>query len=168
MKKKIKLHFEELENEFPAILSSDELKSILGGAYGDTSSWGNQDGFLTNVNTMLSGGLLNYVGGSNFTGNYSASGFTNNGSSINSLFGSAAPGNNIWNFGSSGGISFGSAHIGSTINPAPLVGTFNGWSTQFTMPGISSPTLKITTPSGSIYTIKYSSGTTTLSITVGF
>ncbi|MFC0513358.1 hypothetical protein ACFFGT_04075 [Mucilaginibacter angelicae] len=167
MKKKIKLHFEELENEFPTIISSEELKSILGGAYGDASSWGNQDGFLNNVNTMLSSGLLNYVGGSNFMGNYNTLWFSN-GSNITSLFGSAPAGNNIWNFGSSGGISFGSAHIGSTINPAPLVGTFNGWNTQFTMPGLSNPTLKITTPGGTSYTIKYSSGTTTLTITLGF
>jgi hypothetical protein len=167
MTKKIKLPFHELENQFPTIISEEELKSILGGSYGyEPDSWSSNgtEGFLNNVSDMMYNGMFNFSGmGSDYSNEFSTSAFFNAGGSggsgsaaggiggsgsgapswsMPSLYNGGGTGANSFNFNTPSTnnnlFTFGSAVTsGSNQSPAPLVGNFQGFTTSLVATGPS-------------------------------
>ncbi len=91
--KKLKLSIDGLKNQLD-VMSAKELNSIAGGTYGGSyDDWSNADGFLNNVNGMISAGMFNYNGTDDYYGEYNASdmgsGFSLFGSLPNFNYGSS-------------------------------------------------------------------------------
>lgn len=117
--KKLKLSIDGLKNQLE-VMSAKELNSIAGGAYGD---WDSADGFINNINGMVSYGMFNYGGTQDFYAEYDVSSFGGDfdpfGSNPNFSSGSinlgigSTPANG-WNYGSNVSYSFGSYQVGGT------------------------------------------------------
>lgn len=166
MKTKLKLPFDALEKEFPVIMSREDLKSILGGTYGGPSyDWDTPLGFLNNVSEMMSNGMFNYTGSSNFSGEYnlsSLSGGSGSGTSNINFFGDSGSGSgtSVWSYGSgsgggnSNGVYVGSADLsGSNLSAAPVGIRINGWDGNVKWEGLQNPVLNIAIPGG--YNFKF-------------
>jgi hypothetical protein len=172
--KKLKLSIDGLKDRLE-LISSHELNAIIGGTYGGPSSdWGSNEGFLNNINGMISAGLFNYSGNNNFSGQYDTafigSGFSffgsgsgTSSSSYNFSFGST-PNSNMFYFGS------GSVNGSGVYQPGALYGNYgSGWGSVFTAPSFN-PSLQVTAPDGRAINFSYdrSSGKFSFGITVNF
>ncbi len=167
MSKKLKLPFMELHKEVYEILSPEELRSIVGGL-GD---WGTDQGFLSNVNEMISSGMFNYTGSGAYDSGYVDMGGSggSGGGFMGFNYGSGnGSGANFFNFylGSSNTqtmFSFGSA---SGSNPPALLGNFgSAGNASFTNMGGTNPKLQYEI-GGKKFTFEYKDGKA--KVTLGF
>lgn len=143
MKKKLKLPLLQMHKEIFEIISPEELKTILGGTY---DTWESNEGFLNNVNYMISSGMFDYGGSGDFDSGFIDLGLGGSGS------GGSNPGFGGFNFGSgNNGPSFINFYgagsnptttmfslgaptgSGSNMQPGPLTGNFgSGGTASFT------------------------------------
>ena len=133
-----------LHKEVYEILSAEDLKSIIGGLGG----WVTPQDFVTNVNEMISSGMLNYTGSGPYDSGYvslggsggSGSGATFSGFNYGSANGTGA---NFFNFynGSGTALSF---SIGSAVgsNPAPGVVSWGSGTVSFNNLGLNQGTVR--------------------------
>jgi len=160
-KKKLKLPFLELADEFYHIISVDELRSIVGGL---SYSWDTDEGFLGNVNEMIEAGLFDYYGDEGLDTGYVSLGDSGSGSGSGlpsfSLLNYSGSSNNLYiNFNSSGSsstqFSFGSMTGGSVV---PLNINFGTGTASFTNIGGTNPLLKFSLPNGKSFSVGYAGG----------
>lgn len=167
-KRKIKLPFFKIENEFPTLLSPEELKSIVGGLYDNVN---NEEDFINNINQMVSSGMLNYYGTGNYDSGFLDFGDSGSGGSGSSLtfgsefmIGSGTPYINfnnvalLFEFGSSTG-------SGGSTQPGPLIYNFgNGGSATFTGAGGTDYKVNVNTSDGKKFGVEFKNGKWKLTI----
>lgn len=165
---KMKLPFLQLEKEFVQIISPEDLKQIVGGTYGGpTASWDTMPGFLENVTGLLSSGVADYTGSSNYQGTFSESALNGSGSVPFNIFNVPSGSLSLpftWQFASSNFNTFqwGSPTGGS--NPAPLLGTWGSYQVSFTNAGGTNPVISYTDPAGKKVTVGFNTTTKQLSL----